>query len=447
MKTNTSSTATDHPPSLGRLLYSMTWPMLFGVVALMGYQLVDSIFISMLGTEPLAALGFTVAVNQIFIGVQVGLGIAITSLIARAMGAKQHKRARNLAGLILIAGSTLMALLVIGVWLGQTVIYTLLDAEEALWPLISRYWLPWLISIWVSASLYFAYSIARARGNTKLPGTVMIVTSLLNIVLDPLFMFGFGWGLPGAALATIAALSVGGIMMARALKRHRWVRYQSRALPAWPALGELAHIALPAMLSQLMPGIAAMIATAIVAHFGAPAVAAWALTTRLEFFSIVIVLALTMSLPPMVGRLYGAQDYATIHQLVSLAIKAVLVIQIGIGVFWALSGLFLPNLLSNHPEVRQLLRLWLWLVPFSFGALGTTMIVVSTTNALGLPGRAVLTSLLRLFACYLPALWVGAQLGGMSGLYMGVFAGNLAAGAVAWLIYRRALWQLSEKDR
>src|SRR5690625_1302819 len=106
MKTNTSSTATDHPPSLGRQLYSMTWPMLFGVVALMGYQLVDSIFISMLGTEPLAALGFTVAVNQIFIGVQVGLGIAITALISRAMGAKQHKRARNLAGLILIAGST-----------------------------------------------------------------------------------------------------------------------------------------------------------------------------------------------------------------------------------------------------------------------------------------------------------------------------------------------------
>src|SRR5699024_7348353 len=300
MTSNAQSINSTQSPSLGRQLYAMTWPMLFGVLALMGYQLVDSVFISMLGTEPLAALGFTVAVNQIFIGVQVGLGIAITALISRAMGAQQHNRARNLAGLILIAGSSLMALAAFAVWLGQTFIYTLLDADPALWPLIASYWLPWLLSIWLSATLYFAYSIARARGNTKLPGTVMIITSLLNIVLDPLFMFVFGWGLPGAALATIAALSVGAIIMARALKRQRWVRYQSRALPAWPTLKQLVHIAIPAMLSQLMPGIAAMIATAIVAHFGAPAVAAWALTTRLEFFSIVIVLALTMSLPPMV---------------------------------------------------------------------------------------------------------------------------------------------------
>src|SRR5690554_5474688 len=66
--------------NLGRALYSMTWPMMFGVLALMSYQLVDSVYISMLGTEPLAALGFTVAVNQLAIGIQVGLGIATTAL-------------------------------------------------------------------------------------------------------------------------------------------------------------------------------------------------------------------------------------------------------------------------------------------------------------------------------------------------------------------------------
>lgn len=75
---------------LGRTLFRMTWPMLFGVLALMSYQLVDSVFISYLGVEPLAALGFTLPVQQVIIGVQVGLGIATTAVISRSLGAARR---------------------------------------------------------------------------------------------------------------------------------------------------------------------------------------------------------------------------------------------------------------------------------------------------------------------------------------------------------------------
>lgn len=425
--------------SLGRTLFDMTWPMLFGVVALMGYQLVDSIFISMLGTAPLAALGFTVAVNQLFIGVQIGLGIAATALISRAIGANESARARNLGGLVLIAGSSVMAALCVAAWVGRDLILSLLDADPDLWPLIGRYWLPWLFSIWLGAVLYFAYSIARAQGNSRLPGTVMVVTSLLNVVLDPIFIFVFDWGLPGAALATAAAFAVGGVVMWHQLRQRRWVRYSRRALPIGPAVRDLGAISGPAMLSQLMPGLAAMIATTIVAGFGATAVAAWALVSRLEFFSIVIVLALTMSLPPMVGRLYGAKDLATVDQLVRMAVRFVLVLQAGIGVLWLFLSFLMPPALTDDPVVAAYLRTWLAFVPFSFGALGTCMIMVSTANALGLPLRAVAISALRLFACYLPALWVGAMLAAMSGVFIGIFIGNLAAGIIAWALYRQAI--------
>lgn len=424
---------------LGRTLFSMTWPMIFGVVALMGYQLVDSVFISMLGTEPLAALGFTVAVNQLFIGVQIGLGIAATALISRALGAKDTKRARNLGGLVLIAGSGIMAGLCVFAWLTRDIILTLLQADPKLWPLIGHYWLPWLGSIWLGATLYFAYSIARAHGNTRLPGTVMVVTSLLNIMLDPIFIFVFDWGLPGAALATNTAFIIGGLLMWRPLRRHKWVHYSSHALPAWAALRDLGTISGPAMLSQLMPGLAAMIATAIVAGFGAPAVAAWALTTRLEFFSIVVVLALTMAMPPMVGRFFGAGNLSAVNQLIRLALRFVLLFQLGIAMFWLALAFSMPDALSTDPEVAGLLRVWFLVVPFSFGALGICMIIVSSANALGMPVRAVAISTLRLFACYLPVLWLGSVLGGMPGVYGGVFIGNLAAGIMAWLMYRQAI--------
>ncbi|MEX0584881.1 MAG: MATE family efflux transporter, partial [Natronospirillum sp.] len=78
-------------------------------------------------------------------------------------------------------------------------------------------------------------------------------------------------------------------------------------------------------------------------------------------------------------------------------------------------------------------------VPFSFPALGVCMLMVSVCNALGMSLRALAISLLRLFGCFLPALWLGAQWGGVSGLLSGVVFGNLMAGVMAWWLYRQGM--------
>src|SRR5690606_3737094 len=100
----------DHQ-SLKRSLFQMTWPMLFGVLSLMSFQLADSAFISQLGVDPLAALGFTVPMYQLVIGLQVGLGIATTAVIARTLGEGNPQRAARLGGLVVMLGALLVALL------------------------------------------------------------------------------------------------------------------------------------------------------------------------------------------------------------------------------------------------------------------------------------------------------------------------------------------------
>ena len=428
--------------SLGRALFDMTWPMIFGVVSLMSFQLVDSIFISMLGVEPLAALGFTVPVNQLFIAIQVGIGIAATALISRALGAGNPERAKRLGGLVIAIGWVAMLTLCVLVWVVRRPLLTALGADPALLPMIGQYWLPWLGSAWVGAMLYFAYSICRANGDTRLPGLMMVVTSLLNLALDPLFIFVFGWGLPGAALATLTAFGLGAAVTFMRLQRRAWLRLDPHGLPPLPALRQLAGISLPAMVSQLMPAVSALLATNLVAGFGAGAVAAWALGTRLEYFSIVTVLALTMSLPPMVGRFLGAGQLKRIRSLIKIAARFVLGLQLIIALAWMAGSGMLPGLLAPEPEVAELLHAYLLLVPLSYGPLGVCMIMVSVCNALGLPARAVLISFIRLFVCYLPGLWLGARLGGMPGLYAGALAGNLAAGAISWLLYNQAIERL-----
>lgn len=428
--------------SLARALFSMTWPMLFGVVALMSFQLVDSVFISMLGTEPLAALGFTLPLQQLLIGVQIGIGIASTALISRAIGAGKSERAKQLGGLVVVAGCCVSLVLCTIIWLLRIPLLNALGAGAELLPYTESYWLPWLASAWLGAFLYFANSISRAQGDTRLPGLMMVITSVINVLLDPLFIFTFGWGLPGAAYATVVACMVGSaIMYARIIKRH-WLAFEPSKLPIRAALRDIFNISVPAMLSQLMPGAAALLATRIVADFGGAAIAAWTLGSRLEFFSIVIVLALTMALPPMVGRLLGSRQLERVRSLVLIAVRFVIGLQVIVALFWLASrGLLAPALAPDAQTEVYLMSYMLW-VPMSYAALGVCMLMVSVCNALGLPMRAVWISVLRLFACYLPAIGLGAMWAGMSGLYIGVLMGNLAAGLLSWQLYKQGLQKL-----
>ena len=430
--------------SLARALFSMTWPMLFGTVALMSFQLVDSIFISMLGMQPLAALGFTLPLQQLLIGVQIGIGIASTALISRALGADNPERAKHLGGIVVLTGCCVSLLLCALIWLLRLPLLSVLGASAELLPYTESYWLPWLTSAWLGAFLYFANSISRANGDTKLPGLMMVVTSVLNMLLDPLFIFTFDLGLAGAAYATIVAcLSGATIMYWRILKRH-WLAFSPSKLAIGPALREIFQTSAPAMLSQLMPGTASLLATRLVAVFGGSAIAAWTLGSRLELFSIVIVLALTMALPPMVGRLLGSKQLDRAHSLVLIAVRFVIGLQIAIALFWMASRWWIAaELAPDHATEIYLMSYMLW-VPISYAALGVCMLMVSVCNALGMPMRAVCISTLRLFICYLPALWLGASLADMSGLYIGVLIGNTAAGLLAWILYQHGLNKLRQ---
>lgn len=422
----------------------MTWPMLFGVLSLMSFQLADSVFIGQLGRDPLAALGFTVPMQQLIIGLQVGLGIATTAIISRTLGAEDVSRAERLGGLVVLIGGSLVLVLVTLLWFCRGLIMDLLGADDDLLPLISAYWVPWLGAAWLGAMLYFGYSVSRSHGDTKLPGYMMVFTSLLNIALDPLYIFVFGWGLPGAALATITAFGTGCLVIYPKLIRRGWLRFDLAQLALARAVRQLSGIMGPAMLSQLMPPLAASLATALVAGFGTAAVGAWGLGTRLEFFSIVVVLALTMSMPPMIGRMLGAGDIGRIKALVRIGVRFVVIWQLAIGVIWlALSG-FVSDLFTSDQAVTDILHSYLVRVPLSYSGLGLCMLMVSVCNALGLSLRALLISILRLFLCFLPFLWLGAQIGGIDGLLTGALIGNLCAGVQAYLFYRQGMTKLQQ---
>ena len=417
--------------------------MAIGVLSLLGFQLVDSAFVAHLGTQPLAAQSFTFPITFMMIGVQVGLGIAIAALISRTLGAGEAQRSRRLGSLVLIGGSLTLGALAIGLWFGHDFIFTELGADSKMLGRISDYWSLQLIANWLSALLYFGYTLYRAHGNTRLPGTLMVTTSLINLALDPLFIFGVnGWlgvGLPGAAIATIASFTIGLLILGTRLSRENWLSVHGLGGEIRQTAGAFATIAGPAMVSQLMPPVSALLATGLLASLGNASVAAWGLASRLETVSLMVVLGLTMSLPPWLGHCYGAGHWTRIRALMRVATQAVVVWQLAFGVVMAIAAPWLAGLLAQDAAVAGRLTVLIRFLLPSYALLGLCMLVVSASNALGWPVRAMAVSFTRLFVCYLPCVALGVLGGQMVYVGIGAACGNVLAGTMAWTVFRHTM--------
>ena len=415
-------------------LYQQTMPMLIGLFAIMGCQLVDSAFIGQLGANPLAVIGYSIPIYQLIVGVQVGIGIAITASISISLGENKQQYAKHLAAISLTIGSLVIFLLCLLLWFFQREIVGYLGADTKLLNLISLYWLPWLISCWLGALLYFGYSICRSHGQTLIPGKVMVITSVINMALDPIFIFGLDLGIAGAAWATNLSFIVGLIIIFKAIKAKAYIAFPDNFKMIKACGKALSKFTAPAMLSQFIPPVSAILVTMIVASFGNAAIGAWGLANRIEYLSIILILAITMALPPMIGKLKGKGDYQEIFKLVKVTNQFIILFQ-GVMAVMLIALSPLSALLTNQSEVAILLEQYLWLVPVSYGSLGICMICVSACNAIGAPTSALITSIVRLFICYLPFVWLGAQFYGLTGIFIGACVGNLFSGNVGWQVF------------
>ncbi|HPQ48053.1 MAG TPA: MATE family efflux transporter, partial [Clostridia bacterium] len=193
--------------SLGRQLVRMTGPMIFGILGITIFNLVDTFFVGLLGTRELAALSFTFPIVLTFHSLTMGVSTGVTAMISRAAGRNEPEKLKaQVFDSIIIA--IIMTILFIGIgFVIMKPVLILMKAEEDLLPIILTYlyiWLPGLIFVIFPM---VGNGIIRALGDTKTPGVVMMIAALVNAVLDPMFIFGIGpfpeLGVAGAALATV----------------------------------------------------------------------------------------------------------------------------------------------------------------------------------------------------------------------------------------------------
>lgn len=428
---------------VGRVLYNLTLPMVIGIVAVFFFNLVDTFFISLLGTQSLAAVSFTMPIAMVVMNLAIGLGIASSALIASATGARDHALAQHyiVAGLLLTLALSLL-MLAFGLIFNDE-LFLLLGAEEKLLSLIWQYMKFWWPGVVVMMLMIVINSSMRAVGNTKLPSLMMLGSAVLNAILDPIFIFGIGsiegMGIAGAALASTLCWLIVVIVMIYSLAKIDLLHWGALTLKGLFSIWQrLVLLGIPAIITNVLVPVASAFLLVMIAPMGEQAVAAFGVGTRIEPFAIVAILALTSTIPVFVGQNFAAGQYERVWQALSISVRFILFWQITVWLaLWAISP-FLAAIFSQDPAVIDQIVSYLMIMPVGYAGMGLVLCANSALNALQKTSVSMLLNLVRLSVFYVPFAWIGAHYYGFEGLLFGASLGNLVAGFIVWGMIKRA---------
>ncbi|HAI15230.1 MAG: MATE family efflux transporter [Gammaproteobacteria bacterium] len=431
--------------SIQRSLIRMTTPMIIGMLALFTFQLVDTWFISFLGTESLTAISFTFPVTFTVMSLAIGLGIGASAVVAKALGSSQFEKAKEAATVINYISLILACLVVIISWILMEDIFTLMGANDRLLIPIRDYMVVWLPGSVLVVCIMTSNSILRGYGDTKTPSILMAAAAFSNALLDPLFIFGIGpfpeLGIQGAALATVISWMLGFCYLFYLLVFK--MELVSRSLPNKTTLKnsglDMLSIGVPAAGANMMTPLAAGIMTAIAAGFGDSTVAAFGVGARIEPIATLLVLAISSSLPPLISQNYGAGRLDRIKEAYRIATRFILVWQLIIYLLLAVGAGILASIFSEDPEVVEAIKLFVWIMPLGYGLQGIIILTNSSLNALHRPLNALILSIARFFVFYLPLAYVGSVYFGLYGFFAGAVCGNLLMAMISWRTFKRAL--------
>lgn len=438
---------------VGATLKSLTIPMIYGLVMLMTFNLVDTFFVGLLGTKPLAAISFTFPITFTVISLTIGLGIGTSAVIAKALGKKDLELARNLSSVaIYLAGLVVGGLAFIGYLLIDE-IFLALGASNDILPLIHQYMDLWFIGSVCLIGPMIGNAILRASGDTKTPSFIMGSAGLINALLDPILIFGWGpvpaLGLEGAAIATIISWLVGSFMVFYILVvKKRLVDVKILPFSTYlSASKSILHIGLPAAGANMLTPISAAILTAIVAKYGEHAVAAFGVGSRIESIACLIVLALSMTLPPFISQNFGAGNMHRVKQAFNTSVKFVMAWQLLIYFILVLIAQWIAFAFAKEEAVEELIVLFIWILPLGYGLQGIIILTNSSFNALHKPMTALALSIVRLFVCYVPLSYLGSLLYGITGFFIGGVLGNLAMACLSYYLFNRQFDSLCEQRK
>ena len=429
-----------------RALWTMAVPMIAGMTVHTMYVVADTAFIGTLGTDQLAAATFVAPMFFLIVALTMGIGTAVTALVAQAVGRGDARSADAAAGTAISSG------ILIGVLFGGVGLAGgrwMLEALGAQGPVGELAW-EYFQLLAAFMPVFFVSSVLRSilagEGDAKTPMIVLGVSTLSNIALDALFILGLGMGLRGAAVATILAvvISVSTFSVLLLRRKSAFVRLRVSALvPSRGVLVRLFGLAIPIAASMIVMSVGTMLYNRILADFGSVAVAAYGAASKVDMIVVLPIFGLSGAAVTVVGMFAGAgrSDLVRSTALYTYRWAITLAAVIG-GVAFLTSGSILRVFTSDQTALA-IGSTYLGFMIFVYPMMAVGMTTGRLLQGLGHGFPALFITTLRVLLVGVPVAFVAVNVfdQAIRGVWIGIISGGVCATACSLLMVRQLMWR------
>jgi len=431
--------------SIRKHLLRMTVPMTWGILALISKSLVDTFFVARLGIEALTAISFTFPVSMTVTSLAIGMGAGAASVVSRVIGqGDQHSVRRRATDALALSVLLVLVVSVLGL-LSLRPLFSLLGATGPILDLVESFMRVWYVGIPFLVVPLVGNSLIRAAGDGRVPGLIMVMAAVINVVLDPILIFGLlgapRLGIAGAAWATVIANAT--TLIASLAVLHIRERLLEGGMPELKELarswGAILRVGIPASAANMINPIGLAIITRLLAEKSDDAVAAFGLVTRIEAVLVVGLFALSATIGPIVGQNWGAGLIDRVFLALRRAFGYCLSYGLLMAFLVALLAPYLGQFFSDSSTVIDLTRIYLWMVPITLMGYGMNITGAAAFNAIGRPIIATGLTFFRMGLIYIPAAIVLGHSYGVVGVFLAAAIANLGGGGLAILMTRTAI--------
>lgn len=438
---------------IGKLLVRLSFPAMAGMLLSAVFGLIDTFFVSQLGSESLAALTICIPIEILLVSTGSATGAGLTSLISRTLGEKNYMLAENVAWHGLLIG------VIYGVfftWLGLQKLDELLlifGCTPEIFAICREYLYIILIGCIFTFIPMAAAHIVQGEGNTSLPMFCSILAIFLNVIFDPLFIFGLGplppMGLRGAAIATVFSQLVStGFILRRMIQERIFLTWSIGSFhPSLRVVIGIYRVGLPTLVMELLAVLIMTCLNKILAGFSYTAVAALGVFFRVRSVFYMPVHGLAQGAMPIAGFAYGAGQYDRVKETIIKTSSVAAVILLIAWVVMQHQAAAIMALFSHDPELSEMGIQCLQLATLFLPLMGPVMILNTILQAVGKGLSAMWLSMLRQLGVFLPALLILPQFLGLKGVWLAFSLTELFSGLLAAAFFFGLWGELQEYRR
>lgn len=422
-----------------QILIKLAVPATVGMLVMALHSVIDTIYIARgVGTIGVAAVAISFPVQMFFIALSGALGIGGGSVISRALGANDPDKANRTLGNII---SLILAVSLCGAFLGLiylTPMLLLFGSSRTIMPYAVDY-----LGILLYGTIFFAFSFAvnnviRAEGNSRTAMLTMIMSSVLNIIFTPIFMFALQMGMKGAAYGTLCAQGITTAYMLYYFwsgKSTLTIRFEY-FFPRLAIVREILAVGASAFMRQGSASVMLIVANNLLIHYGGDlAIAVLGIIHRVMMFTLMPILGIVQGMLPLVGFNYGAKKYLRVNESIVLSIKVATTIALGAFLLvMAVPGL-LMKVFTTDPDAIEMGKAALRIMFALSFTVGLQMIAGGVFQALGKAREAFFISMARQIFFLIPLLIVLPLFFDLSGIWFAFpLADLLSLTLTIWLI-------------